>query len=75
MTVQDGALGSILNIWPSNCPLNQDRKRRGGAELRQCYYLGLCEFRETLFSGRSGTQAQSHAALILEPRQGSGITG
>lgn len=35
MTAKDGALVSILSIWPSNFPLEQEKGRKRDAEPNQ----------------------------------------
>ena len=59
VTAKDGVLGSVLSPWTSDSPLDQERGGKWGAEAKQGYRLGLCEFRDSLFSDWPGIQAQS----------------
>ena len=72
VTAKDGVLGSILSIWTSDSPLDQERGGKWGAEAKQGYHLGLCEFRDSLFSDWPGIQAQSCCSGSRKEAGGAG---
>lgn len=72
VTAKDGVLGSTLSIWTSDFPLDQERGGKRGAEAKQGYHLGLCEFGDSLFSDWPRIQAQSCCSGSRKEAGGAG---